>query len=128
MAIRDAARIPNESAKPIAPILNARSCASAGSCPARKYAFTLRGRVNNSNPLERRTQNAYYESPPHIPSMLMRRNTRPGARDSGKYPNADSDESVIKRIPWMIEGIGIARIGRAGSPMERDERERNTVL
>jgi hypothetical protein len=80
------------------------------------------------NPLERRTQNAYYESPPHIPSKLMRRNTRPGARDSGKYPNADSDESVTKRIPWMIEGIGIARVGRAGSPMERDERERNTVL
>jgi hypothetical protein len=60
--------------------------------------------------------------------MLMRRNTRPGARDSGKYPNADSNESVIKRIPWIIEGIGIARVGRAGSPMERDERERNTVL
>jgi hypothetical protein len=60
--------------------------------------------------------------------MPMRRNTRPGARDSGKYPIADSDESVIKRIPWMIAGIGIARIGRAGSPIERDERERNTVL
>lgn len=131
MATRDAARIPNESAKPIAPILNARSCASAGSCPARKYAFTLRGEgkpLNDLNLPERRTRNAYYESPPHIPSMLMRRNTRPGARDSGKYPNADSDESVIKRIPWMIEGIGIARVGRAGSPMERDERERNTVL
>ena len=28
----------------------------------------------------------------------------------------------------MIEGIGIARVGRAGSPIERDERERNTVL
>ena len=28
----------------------------------------------------------------------------------------------------MIEGIGIARIGRAGSPREMDERERNTVL
>jgi hypothetical protein len=133
MATRDAARIPNESAKPIAPILNARSCASAGSCPARKYAFTLRGKgkgkpLNNLNPLERRAQNAYYESPPHIPSMLMRRNTRPGARDSGKYPTADSDKSVIKRIPWIIEGIDIARVGRAGSPMERDERERNTVL
>jgi hypothetical protein len=130
MAIRDAARIPSESAKPIAPILNARSCASAGSCPARKYAFTLReGKpLNNLNSLGRRTQNAYYDSPPHIPSMLMRRNTRPGARDSGKYPNADSNESVIKRIPWIIEGIGIARVGRAGSPMERDERERNTVL
>jgi hypothetical protein len=60
--------------------------------------------------------------------MLMRRKTRPGTSDSGKYPNADSNESVTKRIPWMIEGIGIARIGRAGSPMERDERERNTVL
>ena len=131
MATRDAARIPNESAKPIAPILNARSCASAGSCPARKYAFTLWENVSlstNLNLLKRRTQDAYYESPPHIPSMLMRRNTRPGARDSGKYPNADSDESVINRIPWMIEGIGIARVGRAGSPMERDERERNTVL
>jgi hypothetical protein len=60
--------------------------------------------------------------------MLMRRNTRPGAKDSGKYPNADSDASAIKRSPWMYEGIGIARIGRAGNPMERDERERNTVL
>ena len=28
----------------------------------------------------------------------------------------------------MYEGIGIARIGRAGNPMEREERERNTVL
>jgi hypothetical protein len=58
----------------------------------------------------------------------MRRNTRPGARESGKYPSADSDESAIKRNPWMIEGIGIARVGRAGSPRDRDERERNTVL
>jgi hypothetical protein len=58
----------------------------------------------------------------------MRRKTRPGARDSGKYPNADSIASVNKRNPWMIEGIGIARVGRAGSPIERDERERNTVL
>lgn len=48
--------------------------------------------------------------------------------DSGKYPNADSETSVIKRSPCMNEGTGIARIGRAGNPMERDERERNTVL
>lgn len=88
-----------------------------------------RGRVSlSTTTLKRRTQNAYYESPPHIPSTPMRRKTRSGARDSGKYPSADSDESVIKRIPWMIEGIGIARVGRAGSPMERDERDRNTVL
>ena len=126
IATRDAARIPSESAKPIAPILNARSCAFAGSCPARKYAFTLQ-RVNLDNPSKEK-QNAYYERPPHIPSRLMRRNTRPGARASGKYPNADSDESVIRRNPWMIEGIGIARVGRAGKPRERDERERNTVL
>jgi hypothetical protein len=128
MATRDAARTPNESARPIAPILNARSCASAGSCPAWKYAFTLQGKVSLSKIPSKDGQNAYYESPPHIPSMLMRRNTRPGARDSGKYPNADSDESTINRSPWMIEGIGIARIGRAGSPTEREERERNTVL
>jgi hypothetical protein len=55
------------------------------------------GCKHSTNPLEGR--NAYYARPPHIPSALMRRNTRPGARDSGKYPNADSEESVIKRNP-----------------------------
>jgi hypothetical protein len=58
----------------------------------------------------------------------MRRKTIPVANDSGKYPNADSDASATKRNPWMMEGIGIACVGRAGSPRERDERERNTVL
>jgi len=109
IATRDAVRIPNESANPIAPILKARSCASAGSCPARKYAFT-------------------YESPPQIPSILMRQKTRPGARASGKYPNADSEERINRRSPWITEGIGIARVGRAGRPSDREERERNTVL
>jgi hypothetical protein len=58
----------------------------------------------------------------------MRRKTIPVASDSGKYPSADSDASIIKRNPWMMEGIGIACVGRAGRPRGRDERERNTVL
>lgn len=73
-------------------------------------------------------RHAYYESPPQIPSILMRQKTIPGARASGKYPSADSEARIDKRRPWTNEGIGIERVGRAGNPSESDERERNTVL
>jgi hypothetical protein len=58
----------------------------------------------------------------------MRQKTMPGASASGKNPSPDSEARIAKRTPWTSEGIGIARVGRAGNPSESDERERNTVL
>jgi hypothetical protein len=77
------------------------------------------------------TGEAYYAKPPQMPSRLMRRKTRMilGPFDSeGKNPTADSKVKVSSMADWRNAGSDSRRAGRGGSPIDIEDREKNTVV
>lgn len=69
-----------------------------------------------------------------MPSRLISRNTVTMLHASfaegsdGNMPTVDSNVRVRNMITWIIAGREMSRVGRAGTPREMDDRERNTVV
>ena len=73
---------------------------------------------------------SYYASPPHIPSILMRRKTSMmllAGWSSENIPTADSYTNVTRITNWAIAGKERRFSGRGGIPSEMEEREIKTV-
>lgn len=74
---------------------------------------------------------AYYDEPPHIPSTLIKMNTRiiviPYC-SSEKIPTADSKARMVKMTAWTIAGRDRSLAGIGGIPINIQEREKKTVV
>lgn len=73
----------------------------------------------------------YYANPPHMPSRLISRKTvaiLSPFESSWKNPTADSTARASRITPWKIAGRGNKAGGRGGSPIDIDDREKNTVV